>query len=184
MCTVKFCVWHSSCIHSCLTPGEQGAPGKDPGQSHTVTRNILQEMEGTELRTLYSSLQGCGAAMTALCLDLAYDALVSGNKSRVPTLAPRCHMTYLTHPVLSASPCSLLSPTLQSASGPLYQLHLFLCRSLHSPFTAQPCQAFPLPSGTSNNVPALCFSALGPGAQGHGCLHLLSVSLLDCQLHH
>lgn len=28
------------------------ALGKDPGQSQTVTRNMLQEMEGTESRTL------------------------------------------------------------------------------------------------------------------------------------
>lgn len=146
--------------------------GRIQDRIHTVTQKHPLGVGGQSLGWFFSQ-----NSWAALCLD---STLISGDKARVLTLAPRCHVT---NPTPSKPPC--VSPYSHPSPIPIYPQptcpSAALC-TLSSPASTKP------PSYLRNLHQCLShsvFSALGPRAQGHGCLHSLSLSgsSLDCQLH-
>lgn len=145
----------TSCKVSCLIPGEQGTPWKDPGQGHRVTQKHPLGVGGQSLGWFFPQ-----NSWAALCLD---GALISGDKARVLTLAPRCHVTSSTP---SKPPC--VSPYSHPSPIPIYPQptcpSAALCTLSSPASTTPPSYLRDLHQCLSRSV----FSALGPRAQGHG----------------
>lgn len=193
MCKVKFCVWRPSCkvSPSILYLECKEHLGRMPtlDRARWLPRNILQESEGTESRTVHPT--GLLGSSDTLCVDHAYGAFISRDKARVLTLG--VSRASCDHPAPSNPPCV---PLLRAQAYPDLPrpsvLATFVSLQLSVSFSTQLQPSLPLnlrnlylappPPPTPPSPPPFS-PALGPRAQGQGCLHLLSGSLLDHQLH-